>query len=89
MKNVRRPPETIINRAYQTLKSRVGQVECLVGYEGNEFAFTGNIEEDLLSITAVHPMREDAVEEYLRKANAGWSCVQNLLDRKRAYKNKV
>lgn len=34
--------------------------EDLIGYEGNAFAFTGDVEEDLLSITAVHPMREDA-----------------------------
>jgi len=45
-------------------------VEYLIGYEGNAFAFTGNVEEDLLSITSVHPMREDAVKDFLKKANA-------------------
>lgn len=40
-------------------------MEYLIGYEGNDFAFTGNIEQDLLSVTAVHPMREDAVNEML------------------------
>ena len=54
-------------------------MEYLIGYEGNAFAFTGNIEEDLLSITAVHPMREDAVEDFLKKANADWSVVEKLL----------
>jgi wyosine [tRNA(Phe)-imidazoG37] synthetase (radical SAM superfamily) len=55
------------------------KVELLTGYEGNAFAFTGDVENDLLSITAVHPMREDAVREYLRKAGAGWEEVKKLL----------
>jgi hypothetical protein len=43
------------------------------------FAFTGDVEEDLLSITAVHPMREEAVKEFLTKANAGWQITETLL----------
>lgn len=73
--------EETINRAFQTFVERLGggRVEYLIGYEGNAFAFTGNVEEDLLSITSVHPMREDAVEEFLRKANADWGVVERLL----------
>jgi len=54
-------------------------VEYLIGYEGNAFAFTGNVEEDLLSITSVHPMREDAVSEFLARAGADWSVVHRLI----------
>jgi wyosine [tRNA(Phe)-imidazoG37] synthetase (radical SAM superfamily) len=43
-------------------------VEYFMGYEGGEFGFTGNIEEDLLGITSVHPMRKDSVREYLNRA---------------------
>ena len=73
--------EETINRAFQAFAERLGEgrVEYLIGYEGNAFAFTGNVEEDLLSITAVHPMREEAVKEFLRKANANWSVVERLL----------
>jgi wyosine [tRNA(Phe)-imidazoG37] synthetase (radical SAM superfamily) len=74
------PDETPINRAYQILKEAVEHVEYLIGYEGNAFAFTGDIEDDLLSITAVHPMREDAVDEFLMKAGADWSAVHRLED---------
>lgn len=45
------------------------------------FAFTGNVEDDLLSITAVHPMREDAVREFLAQAMADWSVVDRLIAR--------
>ncbi len=78
---VKPPKEEVINQAFQTFAEVLGgeRVEYLIGYEGNTFAFTGNIEEDLLGITAVHPMREDAVKKLLEKANAEWSVVENLL----------
>jgi len=74
------PSEKVVNRAYQILGDRVDHVEYLIGYEGNAFAFTGNAEEDLLSITAVHPMREEAVREFLTRAKADWSIVRKLLE---------
>ena len=73
------PGEEVINRAYQVLQAHVQDVEYLIGYEGNAFAFTGNAEQDLLSITAVHPMREEAVKILLDKAKVDWSVVQQLL----------
>ncbi|WP_010480309.1 radical SAM protein [Thermococcus zilligii] len=78
---VRPAKEEVINHAFQTFAGKLGEdrVEYLIGYEGNAFAFTGNVEEDLLGITSVHPMREEAVEEFLRKANADWGVVERLL----------
>lgn len=75
------PPEEIINRAYHILHKRIDDVEYLIGYEGNAFAFTGNIEGDLLSITAVHPMREEAVSDFLARAGADWSVIHSLIER--------
>ncbi len=77
---VRPAREKVINRAFQEISNALGpdRVEYLIGYEGNAFAFTGNVEEDLLSITAVHPMREDAVKELLNKAGADWSIIDRL-----------
>ncbi|MGC8896586.1 MAG: radical SAM protein [Candidatus Bathyarchaeia archaeon] len=73
--------EEIVNAAFQTFAKRLGsdKVEYLIGYEGDAFAFTGNVEQDLLSITAVHPMRKEAVAELLKKANADWKVVEKLL----------
>ncbi|MBN1246365.1 MAG: radical SAM protein [Anaerolineae bacterium] len=73
------PDEGVINRAYQILNEALEHVEYLIGYEGNAFAFTGNAEDDLLSITAVHPMREDAIDEFLGRAQANWSTVEQLV----------
>jgi len=78
---VRPPREDIVNRAFQVFSEKLGvdRVEYLIGYEGDAFAFTGKVEEDLLSITAVHPMRKEAVEKFLKKANADWRIIQKLL----------
>ncbi len=74
------PEEEALNRAYQILKGKVDHVEYLIGYEGNDFAFTGNVSEDLLSITAVHPMREEAVSRFLAQADAEWLVINRLID---------
>jgi wyosine [tRNA(Phe)-imidazoG37] synthetase (radical SAM superfamily) len=78
---VRGANEQTLNMAYQVLSASIGmdRVEFLTGYEGNAFASTGNIEEDLVSITSVHPMRRDAVEHMLGKAKADWEVVERLL----------
>jgi len=77
------PDENTINKAYQIFRKRVNHVEYLIGYEGNTFANTGSINEDLLSITAVHPMREDAVKNYLLNADVDWSIINKLVSQNR------
>jgi wyosine [tRNA(Phe)-imidazoG37] synthetase (radical SAM superfamily) len=76
---VQAPGEEVITRAYQLFGERVDRVEYLIGYEGNAFAFTGDVEADLLSITAVHPMREEAVSKFLARAGADWPVVHHLI----------
>ena len=36
-----------------------------------------------LSITSVHPMREDAVREFLERAHADWSVMKRLMQKGR------
>lgn len=74
------PDEDQINRAYQIVSRHVTRVEYLTGYEGNAFASTGDPVQDLLSITAVHPMREEAVRELLTKTGSSWSIVQGMIE---------
>jgi wyosine [tRNA(Phe)-imidazoG37] synthetase (radical SAM superfamily) len=73
--------EEVVNVAFQVFSEKLGvdRVECLLGYEGNDFAFTGDVVEDLLSIMAIHPMRDDAVKGFLRKANSDWQVIERLL----------
>ena len=70
-----------INLAYQILSTAIdmNRVEYLIEYEGDAFSSTGHSEDDLLSITSVHPMRREAVENLLRKANTDWRVVEKLI----------
>ncbi|MGB8021136.1 MAG: radical SAM protein, partial [Candidatus Nanopelagicales bacterium] len=73
------PDEAGLIRAYATYSARLPRVEMLVGHEVGDFAHTGNAREDLLAITAVHPMRESAVRRLLAEDGAGWDLVEALL----------
>jgi len=73
------PNEITLNRCYQIMAATIPHVEYLIGYEGDAFTFTGDIRHDLLSITAVHPMRESAVKELLGRSKADWSLVDALI----------
>jgi wyosine [tRNA(Phe)-imidazoG37] synthetase (radical SAM superfamily) len=78
-KRVKQPDENSINLAYNIFKDKIENVELLTGYEGDAFASTGNSAKDILSITAVHPMRKDAVELLIERNGDDWSLVNKLL----------
>jgi wyosine [tRNA(Phe)-imidazoG37] synthetase (radical SAM superfamily) len=74
------PSEESINRAYQIFSRKLVRVELLLGYEGDIFDFTSDLELDLLGITAVHPMREEAVRKFLEQAGKSWDVIQRMID---------
>lgn len=73
--------EVSLNAAYQIFGDLINEVELLTYNEGIDFTFSSNAEKELLSILSVHPMRKDAVEKYLEKANADWELINNLLNK--------
>ncbi len=76
---VRAPHEARLNEAFQILNGVVKNVELLTGYEGSSFASTGRPREDLLAMASVHPIREDGLKLWLKKAGSDWSLVLELL----------
>jgi wyosine [tRNA(Phe)-imidazoG37] synthetase (radical SAM superfamily) len=80
---VKAPDEGTVTKAYQLLGSIGVPAELLTGSEGEEFTVGGNAAEDLLAITAVHPMRRQAVESLLSKSGTRWSVVRALLEQGR------
>lgn len=72
--------ESAVNGAYHIFKEHIDKVELLTGYEGNSFSSTGNFRDDILSITAVHPMREDAVMELLDKTGSESDLLNRLIE---------
>ncbi len=85
-KNVKSSDEKTLNKVYQIFSKHIASIEYLTGYEGNAFASTGNAKNDLLSITAVHPMREEAVKELLRKTNTPFDLINQLINEKQITK---
>jgi wyosine [tRNA(Phe)-imidazoG37] synthetase (radical SAM superfamily) len=72
--------ERSINAAYRAFGKRLKGVELLIRNEGNAFASTGNAADDLLSITAVHPMREEAVAELLDRLGVNFEIVHEMVE---------
>lgn len=78
-----KPPESeIVNTAWQIFNEMDISTELLTGFEGTNTGYTGNIYEDILNITAVHPLRQETLSELLRKDNADFSIVDSLIRQK-------
>lgn len=71
--------EAGLTRAHEIFSARLGSVELLTGHEVGDFAYTGDARNDLLAVTAVHPMREADVRRLLSKDQADWGLVDGLL----------
>ncbi len=82
-KRARIPDEATINRAFQIFKDEMDQVEYLIDCEGNDFGYSGEIEKDILRITAVHPLRQESVKNLLDKAKSNWRVIENLIGQKK------
>lgn len=80
-KSVVAPDEEDLNMAYQEFNSYINTVELLTGSEGTDFTYSTDAEKELLSILAVHPMRKDAVESFLSKAQANWDLIERLTNK--------
>ncbi len=76
---VKSPNESVLNTAYQIFSERGLDVEYLIHYEGTDFIFIGDVVEDILSITAVHPLREESMRYLLKRANASWDVVEEMI----------
>jgi wyosine [tRNA(Phe)-imidazoG37] synthetase (radical SAM superfamily) len=76
---VKPPPEGTLARAYAIFAEELPRVELLIGYEGDAFSATGDAAADILSITAVHPLREEALRELLARDGASWEVVERLI----------
>jgi hypothetical protein len=92
MKNVKPATEQKLNMAWQIFKSSGIKTEILAGFEGTNTGYTGNASEDILTITAVHPLREETLNELLKKENADRSIIESLISKglikKVSYKGK-
>ena len=80
-KFVEPPSEENLNIAYQIFCTLLSDVELLISNEGTNFSYSSNAEKELLSILAVHPMRKDAIETFINKANSKWDLLEKLINK--------
>lgn len=73
------PVEERLNAAYQIMSEFLDHVELLVSPESDLFVSSGDVGSDILSITAVHPMREVALRDLLARRGEDWMLVERLL----------
>ncbi len=73
------PDEKNINTAYNLFTQRKINAELLSGYSPIEFPATKNVQEEILDITSVHPLREVDVKSILEKAGKSWDIIEDLL----------
>jgi wyosine [tRNA(Phe)-imidazoG37] synthetase (radical SAM superfamily) len=73
------PNASKLNRFLQIMQRHVDRLELLSSYEGDAFAATGNLADDLLAIAAVHPLRESAVRALVDRSGGDWESVERLV----------
>ncbi len=79
LKEVRPATSAFLAKAWNIFRDLNIQTELLTGFEGTGTGITGNAYEDILNITAVHPLREDTMTELLRKNKADENVVHALI----------
>lgn len=77
--DVKPPDAHLLNRFFQRMSGYVERLELLSGYEGDAFASSGDLAEDLLAIAAVHPLRASAVQTLIVRSGGDWSVVEQLV----------
>lgn len=71
--------EAVLTQTHQQWTALGLDVELLTGDEGEGFALGGDLERELLALTAVHPLRQSALDTLLAKAGTDQARVEHLL----------
>jgi wyosine [tRNA(Phe)-imidazoG37] synthetase (radical SAM superfamily) len=79
IKEIESVNEKFLNSVWQIFHKEHIQTEFLTGFEGKKTGFTGNAIEDILNITAVHPLREDTMDELLKQEKTDHSLIDTLV----------
>lgn len=76
---VKPPSPTALWDIVLTLSNKIPFTGLLFDLEETDFRSTGNMREDILSISAVHPIQEEALKNMLARAGADWTIVNDLI----------
>jgi wyosine [tRNA(Phe)-imidazoG37] synthetase (radical SAM superfamily) len=74
------PALSELHLAFQIFNSMITDTRVLDYNEGVNFGFPSDAEKELLSILAVHPMRRDAVREFLNRSDSSWDLIEMMIN---------
>ncbi|MGC8758147.1 MAG: radical SAM protein, partial [Caldisericaceae bacterium] len=77
--SVKPPDEEKLVFAYQTFRKYIEDVSLLSEAEEGSFSSTGNIAEDILSITSVHPMRQQKIIDLIESRGGRIEIIDELV----------
>ncbi len=78
-----KPPDTeFLNLAWNIFNKKHITTEFLTGFEGTDNGFTGNIYNDILNITAVHPLREDSLLTLIKNNSSDIQVLKSLISQR-------
>ena len=78
---VARPSAEALRSAYDIFHQNGLQTECITDDEEDSFYFSDNFVNDLLSILAVHPVREGVILNLLKKRDLDGSVIDHLVSK--------
>jgi len=73
------PSPDSLQQIIKICSAQIPFMDLLFETEVGEFISTGDLAEDILSITAVHPLREEALRTMVSRAGGTWKPVEELL----------
>lgn len=76
---VKPPSDEKLMLAQQIFKEITENVKTVNEFEGTDFSFSSDVRKELLSIMSVHPMRDDAVKEFLNKSNNDEKIIDEMI----------
>jgi len=78
--SVSAPNPLRLTQAYQIFSQYLPYVELLTGFSEEAFTPSGDLVEELLNITAVHPMRKTEAVQFLKSAGSPTEILDNLVE---------
>lgn len=76
---VQPPDPEILLTLLEELTKRCPFIDLLFDMEEGDFTSTGDLVRDILAITAVHPMREEALRRMVARSHESWDMVESLI----------
>lgn len=73
------PSPEALQEIIEISAEQVPFVDLLFESEVGDFVSTGNLAEEILSITSVHPLREEALRDMVSDVGGTWQVVEDLL----------